>query len=144
MANFSITPDEVQKAKHATFLDDLDMIVSPHGGHLVPVAMKDGVHVCWGCGEPFDETDRKLSLIEMRPPGSVVPVGMHRMCVGQNRKVQVSVFDQLRGLELRRSMARVAKPLIEIEERIAAGASRVIDAAVDRVVEKISGSDTKE
>jgi hypothetical protein len=118
MANFSITPDEVLKARGATFLSDLDMVISPNGGHLVPVAMNHGVHVCWGCGEPFGGMRDRNRMVEMRPPGSVVPVGMHSGCVG--RRPRVSVADTLRGFELRRKMAQVAKPMIEIEKRIAA------------------------
>lgn len=123
MANFSITPEEVQKARGATFLDDLDMVISPNGGHLVPVAMKHGVHVCWGCGEPFDPAKDRLRMVEMRPKDSVIPVGMHVGCVGANRAPRASVFDTLRGFELRRSMAAVAKPLIEIEKKIASSIS---------------------
>lgn len=126
MANFSITPEEVQKAKGAVFLDDLDMIISPKGGHLVPVAMKNGVHVCWGCGEPFDENEQRLRMVEMRVGGGPVPIGMHAGCVSGNRKVQVSVFDTLRGFELRRTMARVAKPLIEIEKKIEEKARKIL------------------
>lgn len=123
MANFSITPDEVAKARGATFLDDLDMIISPDGGHLVPVAMKNGIHVCWGCGEPFDPAKFAKAMVEMRVQGGVVPVGMHRGCVG--RKPRVSVFEQLRGLELRRTMASVAKPLIAIEQKIASETKKI-------------------
>jgi hypothetical protein len=141
MANFNITPDEVLKAQNATFLDDLDMVISPSGGHLVPIAMKDGVHVCWGCGEPFDPSKDKKRMVEMRPPGAVVPVGMHMGCVGANRKIQVSVFDQLRGLELRRSMAAVAKPLIEIEKKISEGVSSAAGKVADKVSKIIIGSE---
>lgn len=123
MTGISITPEEVQLARGATFLDDLDMIISPYGGHLVPVAMKNGLHVCWGCGEPFDPDDKHKALVEMRPPGAAVPIGMHRSCV--NRKARVSVFDTLKGFELRRTMAKVAKPLIAIEKKISAEVSNV-------------------
>lgn len=119
MTGIAITPEEVVKARGATFLTDLDMIISPNGGHLVPVAMYQGVHVCWGCGEPFDPNDRELRLVEMRPKDSYIPVGMHFKCCGAGRKAAVSnPLETIRGLQLRRMMAKAAKPFVEAAKSV--------------------------
>lgn len=103
---------------------DLDMITSPLTGELVPVAMHHGVHVCWGCFEPFDPMTSGLALVEMRPPGSVVKVGVHAKCVNpKNRKIfsdmggstaLQSVEEVSRGLAMRKRVARIVKASADI------------------------------
>jgi len=119
-----VTDDDDLKARGlANKLDDLDMLISPHDGALVPVAMKNGVHVCWGCCEPFDPEDKGLRMVEMRPPGSVVRVGIHARCIdpskrpifsdmGGDRSLQ-SVKEVSKGLQVRRMVARAVKPFID-------------------------------
>lgn len=102
---------------------ELDMIQSPRDGSLVPIVMHHGVHVCWGCMEPFDESEPKLRLVEMRCPGASVRVAIHHKCIdprnrkifsdmGGSRELQ-SVAEVSRGLKLRRMVARAVKPLMD-------------------------------
>jgi len=103
----------------ANVVTELDMIQSPHGGHLVPVVLHHGIHVCWGCMEPFDPMIQELRLVEMRPPGSAVPVAIHMKCANpNNRKIfsdmggsreLLSVDEVSRGLRLRRKVAQIVK-----------------------------------
>lgn len=103
----------------ANVATELDMIQWPSTGELVPIVQHHGVHVCWGCMEPFDEVDPKLRMVAMRPPGSVVRVAIHAKCVnpenrklfsdmGGSRELQ-SVDEVSRGLQLRRRVASVVK-----------------------------------
>ncbi len=133
----SVTPDDVLKTRGlSNSLDDMDMIMSPHGGHLVCVAMKSGVHVCWACCEPFDPEVRAESLLEKLPEGRPgrdaeghqtgnVPVGVHRKCWNaKDRKVFVDMKDQprptalqsvlevSRGLQLRKLVAKATRALV--------------------------------
>lgn len=102
----NVKSDDLEDAKKYTYLDDFDMIVSPHGGHLVPVAMKHGVHVCWQCGEPFEPEDRKLALVEKLTPGATVPVGVHRKCIAGAPK---KFFSVVKGVQTRRAVAEIVK-----------------------------------
>lgn len=104
--HIQIKPSDVELAKGSTFLDDMDMIQSPHNGRLVPVAMKNGVHVCWQCGEPFEPERRELALVEKRPEGSEVAVGVHRKCVNGPAK---RFFHVTQGLGIRRGIAEIVK-----------------------------------
>lgn len=131
-----VTPDDVLKTRGlSNSLDDMDMIMSPHGGHLVCVAMKSGCHVCWACCEPFDPEDPPLRLIEKLPEGRPgidaeghatgrVPVGVHRKCWNsKDRKIFVdmkgqpnptrlqSIVEASRGLQLRKLVARATKAI---------------------------------
>jgi hypothetical protein len=108
----------------ANVATELDMIISPNGGHLVPIVEHYGVHVCWGCMEPFDAMDRELRQIEMRPPRSTVPVAIHAKCadpskrkifsdMGGSRELQ-SVAEVARGIRMRRAVAKVVKASADI------------------------------
>lgn len=107
----------------ANQITELDMIQSLRDGSLVPVVMHYGVHVCWGCMEPFEEGDSKLRMTEIRTPGSTVRVAVHAKCVDpRNRKVfsdmggsreLQSVQEVTRGLRLRKMVAKVVRPLVE-------------------------------
>lgn len=72
-----MTEEALMKA--ATF-DDFEMEHRGEDGHICVVATQGGVKVCWECGEPFHEGVPKLSLIEKRPQGATVPVGVHYKC----------------------------------------------------------------
>lgn len=109
---------------------EIDMIISKIDKTLVPIVMHHGVHVCWGCMEQFDEEERDLRLTEMRTPGSVVRVAVHRKCVDpKNRKVfsdmggsreLQSVQEVSRGLKIRRMVAKAVRPFVEAAEATAA------------------------
>jgi len=121
--------DELKARGLANKLDEMDMVESPRDGKLVCVAMKWGVHVCWGCCEPFDSEEKGLRYTEVRLPRehadqpAEVRVGLHARCVdpknrkpfsdmGGSRKLQ-SVEEVSAGLRLRRTVARAVKPFIE-------------------------------
>jgi hypothetical protein len=117
-----ITPEEVLKARGSNFLDDMDTIVSPFGGHLVVVAMaRDGggmlEHVCWACGEPFEPEQRDLAGVEKMQPGATTPVLLHRKCEGA-RKI-ISVGQASKGLQLRKAVAQGFKAAAAIASGVA-------------------------
>lgn len=120
---FKFTPEEVVKARGTNHLDDMDMIHSPYGGHLVVVAQhRDSsgmlVHVCWACGEPFEPEDRALAGVEKTPPGGTVPVLLHRKC-NEARKPIIDLGAASRGLSLRRAIAQGTKAAASILTSIA-------------------------
>lgn len=124
MPGIIMRSEEEQLAKGATFLDDMDMVISPHGGHLVPVAMKNGVHVCWGCGEPFNPANDKLRMVE-KFTGGTVPVGVHAKCVSPSKR-RPSFHAVTQGLHVRRELARVARASIGLVEAAAEGAKKIV------------------
>jgi len=91
--------------------------------------------VCWGCGEQFDGSKPQKRMVEMRPKDSVIPVGMHAGCVG--RKPRVSVVDTLRGFEFRRTMAKYAAPLANIEQEIKNRIFGTLETAAPAAVEPV-------
>jgi len=121
-AGFVRNQDEVN-ARGATFLDDMDMLISPNGGHLIPVAMKHGVHVCWACGEPFDALSPRLRMVEKFTGGSV-PVGVHAQCI--HPKPRGSFFSVTSGLSTRRALASVAKATEHLATAVAEGARKIV------------------
>lgn len=121
-AGFVRNQDEVD-ARGATFLDDMDMVISPNGGHLVPVAMKHGVHVCWACGEPFDSLDRRFRMVE-KFTGGTVPVGVHAQCISP--KPRSSFYSVVSGLTHRRSLASIAKVTENLAAAAAEGAKKIV------------------
>lgn len=113
-----ITPEEVQKARGTNHLDEMDMIYSPHGGHIVVVAQKrdsSGMlqHVCWACGEPFEPEHRALAGVEKTPPGGTVPILLHRKC-NEERRTIIDLGQASRGLALRRAVAQGLKAAAKI------------------------------
>jgi len=113
MNGISITPDDVLKARKSNFLDDMDTTYSKRDGRIVTVAMKDGVHVCWGCGEPFDEEEKDERSHEKFV--GEVPVLLHRKCLDPKKLQQYSlpsVAEVSKGLSLRRMVAKVTKPFL--------------------------------
>jgi len=113
-----ITPEEVQKARGTNHLDDMDLITSPYGGHLVAVAQKRDssgllVHVCWACGEPFEPEHRSLAGVEKKPAGGPTPVLLHRKC-NEERRTIIDLGQASRGLALRRAVAQGFKVAAKI------------------------------
>jgi hypothetical protein len=75
--------------------DDLDMIQSPKDGALVPVAQRDGVHVCWQCFEQFvEDPAHPLRPVEFDPGGHNTRILIHSKCV---RKAARAVERQATG-----------------------------------------------
>lgn len=94
-------------AKYSNHLDDVDMKYSPNGGHIVVVARKAGVPVCWQCGEPFVQHDAKLGEVEKHVDGGPVPIYVHRRCyAGTSKK---SFHFLMKGLATRRAIADIVK-----------------------------------
>jgi hypothetical protein len=120
--------NEAALQKAATF-DAMDMVISPNGGHLVVVAVQDGVHVCQQCGEPFDEHDRRWRMVEKKNDiDATVPVGVHAKCF--NPRQQYSV-----GVELRKMAAGIAEKtklakVLNVADRLAGiaaeGAKKIV------------------
>lgn len=113
------TNEELMKA--AAF-DGMDMVISPNGGHLVVVAVQNGAKVCWQCGVPFDENDRRFRLVEkLNDVDTTVPVGVHAKCV--DPAVSVSIGTSLRkvaaGIREKVKLSRV----LNAADRIAVIAS---------------------
>jgi hypothetical protein len=116
------TPEEVQKARGTNHLDDMDLIHSPFGGHIVVVAQKRDssgmlAHVCWACGEPFEPEHRSLAGVEKVAPGGTVPVLLHRKCK-EERKTIIDMASATRGLSLRRALAKGVKAASSIVAKI--------------------------
>ena len=63
MINDTHTLEGDALARAAVF-DDFDHVYSENGGHIIVVAISDGVRVCWQCGEPFDEHHRPERMVE--------------------------------------------------------------------------------
>lgn len=112
--HISVTPEDVLKARGSNFLDDMDTYTSAKG-ELGVVAMKDGCHICWACGDLFDFEEGSLRPHDKYTggPGSP-PVMVHRKCaLGTRQQFSMpSVAEVSRGLGLRRLVAKVAKPFI--------------------------------
>jgi hypothetical protein len=110
------TQDE-RLALGATYMDDIDLvysktIVGPWGPALVAVAQKHGQHVCWQCGEAFIDEPRNKNRPEEVQTG-YSRILLHAGCVQpakSYRKIATSLFaDKVRGMQLRRGMAKAAK-----------------------------------
>lgn len=101
-----IKPNDIESAKHSNFLDDLETVHSPRGGHLVGVAMKSGVYVCWQCGQPFVQDDKKLGEVEKLVPGATVPIYIHRGCFNYQPKPFSLI---MKGLRTRKAVASIVK-----------------------------------
>jgi hypothetical protein len=101
------TQDE-QKALGATHLDDVDLLPSIRDGRLVAVAMKAGCHVCWQCGDGFEDhlPARKYTEKQM----GYSRVALHAECVNGGKVRSVKSFnDVVEGLQVRRGIAKIAK-----------------------------------
>lgn len=104
MTSIHVTPDEVLKARGTNHFSDMDLIMSPKDGALVAVAMSHGCHVCWACGELFDNEDNKLRQEEKQIGHSRVL--LHRKCAFHEPKAYVDMATATRGLGLRRMVAK--------------------------------------
>lgn len=119
---FKFTDEDVVKARGTNHLDDMDLIKSPFGGHLVCVAQKRDssgmlVHVCWACGEPFEPEHRMLAGAEKVPPGGTVPILLHRKCK-EERKTIIDMATATRGLSVRRAVAKGFKMAGELAAKL--------------------------
>lgn len=114
MTDFFLKSGDDQLAMGAQHLDDIDLIYSktytgPWGASLVAVAQKDGVHVCWRCGEQFNETVPKYAPAEVKTGDALIL--LHKGCVSPTRSSR-SFTDIVRGLQARRFVAKAVKPFL--------------------------------
>lgn len=108
-----ITPDEVRKAQGAMGkLDDLEFLHSERDGAIVVTATRKGVHVCWACSEPYLPGDKNLRMVEQTTGGTRIAI--HAKCAMGTSRTQF--WDVARSLELRRSMAAVARQSRTLEK----------------------------
>ena len=114
MTDFFLRDGDEQRAEGAVHLDDVDLVYSKHeigpwGPILVTVAVSHGVHVCWRCGEPFDENGKR----EIRPQEvktGYATILLHAGCVNRRLLSARSYNDIIRGLQARRFYAKAVKP----------------------------------
>ncbi len=115
------TQDE-QLAVGATYMDDIDLVLSPRDGLLVMVAVKGGRHVCQQCGGLFVESSMNLRATEVSlAPGSPRLL-LHAKC----EQKRIFIQSKFRGLEIRRGLARIAKASVGIAEAAVDSAKRVV------------------
>jgi hypothetical protein len=120
--NFLIRRESADdKQDGAVYADDLDMIISPRDGTLIPVAVMNGVHVCWVCFEQFvDDPAHKHRGVEYNPGGNGVRILLHAGCVkAASRKQGMPsdglppiVQDKIAGHQRRRFITRALKPFM--------------------------------
>jgi len=125
MTNFFLVDGDEQRARGAEYLDDVDLIYSkeacgPWGPSLVVVAQREGMHVCWRCGEHFDPSSRKQKPVETVTGHSRVL--LHAACVAPAKSMR-SFHDITRGLQARRFFARAVK---------------TVEGAIESVKERLS------
>lgn len=98
--------------------DDIDMLLSKRDGSLVPVAVRDGVHVCQQCGEQFvDDPASPLRLVEFNCGGHGVRIGIHAKCTRDAQRALERrghrgniVHDMAMLHQARRFLTRATKP----------------------------------
>jgi len=114
--------EDQKLAEGATFLDDLDLIVSPRDGLLVVVAVKAGQHVCQQCGGLFDENDPRMRGAEVSlAPGSP-RLKLHSRCQSTPKQYN-KIF---RGLQIRRALAKAAKASGSLAQTALDSAKRIV------------------
>jgi len=105
--------------------DDLDMIQSPRDGSLIPVAQKDGVHVCWMCFEQFiDDPTHPRRPVEFNPGGNGTRILLHSGCVRKARKAvegggENVIWDVINNHRAARFVTRAVKPFGDTARGIA-------------------------
>jgi hypothetical protein len=117
------TADE-QLALGATFLDDIDLILSPRDQTLVMVSVKKGRHVCQQCGGLFAEHDQRLRGVEVSlAPGSP-RVLLHAKC--EDWADHRRIYNVFAGLGIRRKLASAAKASTGIAHAALDGARKIV------------------
>lgn len=114
MTNFFLRDGDTQRAHGAQHMDDIDLVESKSargvwGPSLVAVAQRGGVHVCWYCGEMFDEESKKLRGVEVQV--GYARIMLHAACVNRESKSFRSFDDLTRGHQLRRFAGKAVKSL---------------------------------
>jgi hypothetical protein len=100
------------KQDGANYADDLDMVISPKDGTLVPVAVVNGVHVCWHCFEQFvEDVAHPHRAVEYNAGGFGTRILLHSSCVSRVKVYQGDIVkDKIAGHQRRRFLTRALKP----------------------------------
>lgn len=123
MTEFFFRDEDEKLAQGAVHMDDLDLVNSPFDGALVAVAVKGGRHVCWQCGEGFDESNPKFKRVEVKL--GTVRILLHARC--EKGKPGMSVYyNNLRGMQVRRHMAKIARASQTIADSAAKTAKKLV------------------
>lgn len=115
------TQDE-QLAVGATYMDDIDLVVSPRDGLLVMVAVKGGRHVCQQCGGLFVESSMHLRATEV----SLAPGSPRLLLHAQCESKKIFIQNKFRGLEIRRGLAKIARGSVSIAQAALDSAKSVV------------------
>ena len=114
----------------AALFDDFDHVYSPRDGHIIVVAVSSGVQVCWQCGEPFEEHDRALRMVEkLNDRNTTVPGGVHAKCFSGAPKTLFSfpsVSKIAAGIREKRILARSLAYADRIAAAALEGAKKII------------------
>lgn len=109
--------------------DSMDMLTSPHGGHLVVVAVQDGTHVCQVCGEPFEAFGER-ALVEVKTAGATVPTALHARCrTGRPGGRRAFFFDDALASPRALLKAMAGRKALEMSKRALAYANHLADVA---------------
>ncbi len=121
----TLTEHDIENAQGVTYFDEMDMDISPRTGLLVPVCVKHGVHVCWQCGDPFDDAVPGMRKTEkLTDRRATVTVMVHAKCV--NGPPVRSFFSSISGLQTRRSLASAAKKSMGVAKAALEGAKKIV------------------
>lgn len=126
----SKTLDEAALEKAALF-DDFDHLYSERDGHIIVCAVSNGVHVCWQCGEPFDEHHRPDRMVEkLNDRDAAVPCAVHAKCFagGPQRAYSFGRFVEkvAAGVREKRRLAKVLGAADRIASAAIEGAKKII------------------
>lgn len=105
--------DDHRAKDSENYADDLDMLISPKDGTLLPVAIVNGVHACWVCFDQFvEDPTHKHRMVEWRDPeGQGVRIGIHAGCVKQAGRYKGDIFfDKVQGHQARRAATKLSLP----------------------------------
>jgi len=123
MTNFFIRDEEQKLAEASTNMDDIDILIDTDG-KMVVVAMRAGQHVCQRCEEPIAmyHSNPKLNGVPFQFGGTRLL--LHPNC--HNKKRQISIWDNIRGMQVRRKIAQVAKDTQGLEDVAQGNRKRVV------------------
>ncbi len=106
--------DHLAKPRDMNESDEMDLIVSPVDGKLVVAPVRDGVHACSYCLEPFvPDQSSPLRMAEMNPGGEGTRIVIHPKCVNKAKGYRGNLLhDRVQGHQARRFATRAVKPFM--------------------------------
>lgn len=111
--NFYFTDVNEQAARGLPTMDDVDIIHSPKDGMIVVVAQNHGVHVCWYCGDMFEDVaGHPKRGVEVAGGEWGTRILLHAKCVGKKpREHRQSYFSKaINSIQSKRLISKVTKP----------------------------------